>query len=345
MKRLFVFLGVALFLASNAAFAEQDTLIDFSKLTEEGDLKLNPQTTIDYSRQAGTQYSAEDKAKMLISLAIPSWEIKLASSAQTVENVGLSWIRTSPVKENASHYGGQNVMGVRVHFPSYAINSYAMIQPPFKIPAYSTRQNAADQTQAKPGAQFDGIGILKNVGVIKAVQLNVLGRNSNNSISLLLENEDGIQRQLFMGYLNFGGWSSLTWNNPEYITDVRNRNLKSVALYPRNPSYIKLIAIIVHRDANQVADGNDVVFYLKDIKVIYDKDVVGLNDDVDDESIWQINKEKADKVANNELQRLGTLQVLRSLENKKIAQETGFGDPAATETPTATLPTTPATNP
>jgi len=185
MKRFLTILGVALFLANSGAFAEQATLIDFSKLIGEGDSGLHAPTAIDYSRQAGSAYSAEDKAKMKISLAIPSWEIQLASSSQSVENQTLSQITAAPVKQDAAKFGGETVMGVRVHFPTYGVNSYAIIKPPFTIPAYATLEGSTDQN-AKVGGQFDGFGVLKNVGVVKSIQIWVLGRNYSNSLSLLL---------------------------------------------------------------------------------------------------------------------------------------------------------------
>lgn len=333
MKRFLTILGVALFLANSGAFAEQATLIDFSKLIGEGDSGLHAQTAIDYSRQAGSAYSAEDKAKMKISLAIPSWEIQLASSSQSVENQTLSQITAAPVKQDAAKFGGETVMGVRVHFPTYGVNSYAVIKPPFTIPAYATLEGSTDQS-AKVGAQFDGFGVLKNVGVVKSIQVNILGRNYSNSLSLLLENEYGQEQEIFMGYLNFDGWKALQWNNPNYQTEVRNRDIKVLPLYPRSAPFLKLKGIVIHRDAAQ--DGGDIVSYIKDIKVIYDQAVVDRNSDVDDEAIWGILKQREESQRNFELAKLGNLQVLRSLETKKMAKEAGFDAPAAAAATTAT---------
>ncbi len=51
MKRFYTILGVALFLASNGAFAEQQTLIDFSQLTGDATTGEDAQTTIDLQCQ------------------------------------------------------------------------------------------------------------------------------------------------------------------------------------------------------------------------------------------------------------------------------------------------------
>jgi hypothetical protein len=330
MKRSFTILGLALFLANSGAFAEQNTLIDFSKLIGEGESGLHAATAIDYSRQAGSAYSAEDKALMKISLAIPSWEVELASSSQSVVNQSNSFVRASLVKQDAAKYAGETVLGVRVHFPTYGVNSYAIIKPPFSIPAYATLEG--DQN-AKVGAQFDGFGVLKNVGVIKSIQINVLGRNYSNSLSLLLENESGQEQEIFMGYLNFDGWKALQWNNPNYQTEVRNRDIKVLPLYPRSAPFIKLKGIVIHRDAAQ--DGGDIVSYIKDIKVIYDQAILDANSDIDDEAIWGILKQREESRRNFELSKLGNLQVLRALETKKMAKEAAFDAPA-TAAPAAT---------
>lgn len=330
MKRSFTILGLALFLANSGAFAEQATLIDFSKLIGEGESGLHAATAIDYSRQAGSAYSAEDKALMKISLAIPSWEVELASSSQSVVNQSNSFVRASLVKQDAAKYAGETVLGVRVHFPTYGVNSYAIIKPPFSIPAYATLEG--DQN-AKVGAQFDGFGVLKNVGVIKSIQINVLGRNYSNSLSLLLENESGQEQEIFMGYLNFDGWKALQWQNPNYQTEVRNRDIKVLPLYPRSAPFIKLKGIVIHRDAAQ--DGGDIVSYIKDIKVIYDQAVLDSNSDIDDEAIWGILKQREEERRNFELSKLGNLQVLRALETRKMAKEAAFDEPA-TAAPAAT---------
>jgi hypothetical protein len=330
MKRFFTILGVALFLASNGAFAEQQTLIDFSKLTADPNTGVHAPTVIDYSQNAGSSYSAEDKAKMKISLAIPSWEVELASSSQTVDNQTKSIVKAAVVKADASKYAGQTVMGVRIHFPDFAINSFAVIKPPFTIPAYATL--TGDQN-AKAGEQFNGFGVLKNVGVIKSIQVNVLGRNFNHSLSLLLENENGETQEIFMGYLNFDGWKSLTWSNPNYQTEVRNRDIKVLPLYPHSAPFIKLKGILIHRDG--YAEGGDVVTYIKDINVIYDQAVLDKGTEVDDEALWGILKTQEEAKRNSELKRLGDLQVLRALESKKMASQQSFDEAAPAAAPAA----------
>lgn len=329
MKRFNMILGMTLALAT-AGFAEQGTLIDFAQLVPDQN-NLHAATVVDFSKQAGTSYTAEEKAAMRVSLAIDSWEVELASSARNVRNQTNSQVRSSEVKGDASKFAGSRVMGVRVHFPEYAVNSFAMIKPPFEIPAYATQEG---NTEAKPGSQFDGFGVIKNVGVIKSIQLNALGRNFPNGVSLVLEDQNGVEQQIFMGYMNFDGWKAIQWNNPNYQTDVRNRELKADPLYPKSAPMIKLKGLIIHRDSAQ--EGGDFISYFKDIKVIYDKAVIEKNVDVDDEAIWGILRKREEDARNFELARLGNLQVLRRLEELKMASpddsfdaEAGSTQPAA----------------
>ncbi|OHD12794.1 MAG: flagellar protein [Spirochaetes bacterium GWB1_48_6] len=330
MKRFNMILGMTLALAT-AGFAEQGTLIDFSLLVPDQD-NLHAATAVDFSKQAGTSYTAEEKAAMKVSLSIDSWEVELASSAKTVGNTTNSMVRASEVKGDASKFAGSKVMGVRVHFPEYAVNSYAFIKPPFEIPAYATQEG---NTEAKPGSQFDGFGVIKNVGVIKSIQLNALGRNFPNGVSVVLEDQNGVEQQVFIGYMNFDGWKALQWNNPNYQSDVRNRELYHSPLYPKSSPMVKLKGLIIHRDSSQ--EGGDFISYFKDIKVIYDLAVIEKNVDVDDEGIWGILQKREEESRNYELARLGNLQVLRKLEVLKMATDKDAFDaeaaaPAATTT-------------
>jgi hypothetical protein len=350
MKRFNMILGITLLLATSA-FAAKSTLIDFSQLVPDQGSTLNAATTVDFSKQAGTSYTTAEKAAMKISLAINSWEVELASSARTISNESMSLVKEAPVSQSStSAFAGKEVMGVRVHFPEYGVNSYAIIKPPFDIPAYATDST---NPNAKPGTKFDGYGILKNVGVIKSIKIDALGRNFPNGISLLLEDQNGVDRQIFMGYLNFDGWKSIQWNNPDYQTDVRNRELAVTPLYPQSQPYIKLKGIVIHRDSEQA--GGDFVSYFGDIQVIYDEATLPGQSDVDDEAIWGIREKKEEDARNAELARLGNLQVLRQLAKDKMATEsfnttnsqaaatsTSSSSAASTTTPAATT-TAPAT--
>jgi len=87
-------------------------------------------------------------------------------------------------------------------------------------------------------------------------------------------------------------------------------------LYPKGEPYLKLIGIIIYRDAAQ--EGGDFVTYVKDIKVTYDKAIIQTTRDINDEAIWGILQQRNEARRLAELKRLGNLQVLRFLEQQKM---------------------------
>jgi hypothetical protein len=132
---------------------------------------------------------------------------------------------------------------------------------------------------------------------------------------------------MFMGHLNFDGWGELRWDNPAYIQEVRNRDLRLYPLYPESTPFLKFAGFEIKRDASK--RGGDFITYFKDVKVIYDKAVLDTERDIDDESLWHIiqDRETARKVW--EMERFGQNQVLRYLDAQKQATESTF-------TPTST---------
>ena len=156
MKRIFIIVTLVLF-SLGTLFAEEAILIDFSKLNADitvnapaGDDKPNHnrQTMMDFGNVAGGNFTNEQKAVMKTSLAITNWEVLLASSSRTVTNQVLSYTQEAPSKQFGT------VLGIRIHFPVEAHNSWAKIVPPFEIPAYEAQADVDDQgnIQANDGA-------------------------------------------------------------------------------------------------------------------------------------------------------------------------------------------------
>jgi len=321
-------------LATGGAFADKSVLIDFSKLGADvklGDAKTNNEhtaTLVDFSDVAGSSYDEAIRKAMKTSLAIENWYVQLASSSRTVGNQAMSYTKESKLKSTAKPFDGEEmanktVMGVRVHFPLPLYNSYALVLPPFEIPAYSNktelRQDKVVEVAGDSGTKFDGIGVVKNVGVLKSVETTLYGSNFPNGFGLLVKDQDGNEQTIFMDYLEFDGWRKLVWNNPNYITEVRNREVRKYPLYPKSEPFLKLVGLIFYRDAMQ--GGGDIVTYVKDIKITYDKALLETQRDIEDEAIWGIlaARQSARKAA--ELKRLGNLQVLRTLEKQKMHKE------------------------
>lgn len=315
MKRMFILVAIAL-LVGATVFAEEAVLIDFTKLAADSEPNQdnvptqNARTVMDYSSTAGGSFTTEQKAVMKTSLAIPNWDVVLASSSRSTTNQAKSYTLEAPSKQ----FG--KVMGVRVHFPVEPFNSWARIQPPFEIPAFEVQEDS------KFTRFEEGHGVIKNVGVVKSVAVNVHGLNFPHGLSVVLIDADGRENAVFMGYLNFDGWGELRWDNPQYISEVRNRELRIYPLYPKSTPFVKFGGFIIHRDASK--DGGDYIGYFRDVKVIYDKAVLETERDIEDEGLWNIIQDRETARKNAELERFGNIQVLRYLESQKKAAETGF---------------------
>jgi hypothetical protein len=349
MKR-YASLLVLLFV-SFALVAEEAVLIDFDLLKSDTELddpydqtkkiRQNKATLMDFAdvSLAGSTLPTQQKDIMKSSLAPANWEIVLASSSKTVTNMALSYTTEAPIRAGASKYAGQTILGIRVHFPVEKFNSWAYIKPPFDIPAFEPADAGSAAAEAKlskfEGSFKDGLqyanGVVKNVGVIKSIAVSTLGLNFPHSLSVVLKNENQEEKVINMGFLNFDGWRTMTWENPAYVKEVRNRELRIYPIYPKSTPFYKLAGFIIKRDAAH--DGGDFIGYIKDVKMIYDLAVFTTERDINDEDIWGIigDKEQARKAA--EFQRFGDQQVNRYLEGLKKATETKFTDTDAKANP------------
>lgn len=355
MRRSLVLIAAALLIASaSVVFADEAVLIDFSLLgadiiedpIQAGMMTQNRASMMDFSTVAGASYTEEQKKQMAISLAIENWDVILASSSRTGERQALSYTREAQIAQDAKQFGGAKALGVRVNFPLEPFNSWARIQPPFEVPAFEPKADIddsgkitvkADQQGADPVnsrlSRFEGsydadtkittaLGVVKNVGVIKSIAVNVKGLNFPHGLSLILKNNDGEENVMFMGYLNFDGWRELRWDNPQYISDVRNRELRIDPLYPRSTPFVKFGGFLISRDA--AAIGGDFIAYVKDVKILYDKAVLEPVRDIDDEAIWGIVGQKEDDRKRLESNKFGASQVMRYLERMKQETKTEF---------------------
>src|SRR6056297_2455818 len=293
MKRFGILLGIMLLVVSFSVTAEESVLIDFSNLTADLEDGNNEATLIDFADKAGVGYTDEEKALMKTSLAIENWDVVLASSSRTVMNQRLSYTLEAPVRDDAQKFGGETVMGIRVHFPEEPFNSFAIVKPPFDIPAYMQKDE-----QDREGSKFEGYGVVKNVGALKKVAVNVYGSNFPNGIGIILEDQDGNERNMFLDYMQFRGWRQLGWSNPNYVQDVRNRELRRLPLYPKLTPMRKLKGFIIYKDAAQM--GGDTITYIKDVTLTYDLAVLPDEGGIDNEALWGILEEREQSRRNAE---------------------------------------------
>ncbi|HUX39566.1 MAG TPA: flagellar filament outer layer protein FlaA [Rectinemataceae bacterium] len=333
----------------------------------QGVMTQNRATMMDFSSTAGASFTDEQKKQMRTSLAIGNWDVLLASSSQNILNNELSYTKEAAVSASAKQYAGQTVFGVRIHFPTAPFNSWARINPPFEIPAFEPKATIDDQGVITPvGAtaasgtaatgttaaaapatdpinanlsRFEGsydttskvitaYGIVKNVGTLKSVAVTVRGLQFPHGLYAVLTDQNNDEHMVFMGYLNFDGWKELRWDNPQYVSQVRNRELRIDPLYPASVPFVKLAGFVITRDANAV--GGDFVAYFKDVKILYDRAVLDPVRDINDEAVWGIisDREKERKIL--ESRSFGNVQVERYLEKQK--QDTNADFSASTPT-------------
>ena len=340
MKQMLILVVIAMLAVP--LFAEEGVLIDFSQLAADMTIgesetpNQNQRTLMDFRGAAGPSFADRYGDIMKTSLAIKNWEVTLASSSRNVTNVTNSFTREAKSK---GFFGDEvTVMGVRIHFPVEPFNSWATVKPPFDIPAYENSTVTSDGTiepiqsdgmtsvRSRFESQEDGpaYGVIKNVGAIREVKVRVYGLNFPHSLTTILIDNFGNERNIFMGYLNFDEWNELVWINPAYLTEVRNRELRLYPLYPYSTPFVKFGGFLIQRDASR--PGGDFVTYFKDVSIIYDKAVLDTERDIDDEAVWNIieTREEARKVF--EMERFGQNQVLRYLEQQKQATELPFND-------------------
>ena len=339
MKRSFVLVAMAFLLVGSLAFGEKTVLIDFSSLEpdivadENGKPTINKRTVMDFSKVSAISFDDTQKALMRTSLALTDWEVQLNSSARIVANMQNSIVKSAPVISGP--FAGKNIMGVRIVFPTAPVNANARIMPAFDIPAFEPMADIDENGQVVEGSQKpnayrfrkngddqSAFGVLDNVGTLKSVSLTTYGYNYPHAVYVLLKDNDNVERRYYMGTLNFDGWKNLIWNNPDYITDIRNREIKVYPLYPRGLPYAKLSGIYITRDAAH--DGGDFVAYFKQIDVIYDKAVAQTERDIADEDLWGIVTEKEHIRQANEMKRFGSQQVNRFIEKSNLAKEEDF---------------------
>lgn len=300
-------------------------------------------TLLDYSAIAGSNFTDDEKKGMSTSLAAYNWDVVLNSSAASVLNKRYSYAKEWHTKyvpiladattdANAAKPEGYTILGVRIHFPEAPYNSWALIKPPFDIPAYEAKDvdfkgqklsaEESNKEENRNSKYENGFGVVKNVGTIKSIDIRIFGNQFKNSIAVLLKDDtNGVTEYNFPDYLDYDGWRQLTWNNPNYIDEASNRDLYVIPLYPRSTPHVKLYGFRVYRQGDQA--GGDFITYIKDVTITYDEAILEReNVPIDHEQAWDILKERTEEAKQRELRNIGSSQILRFLERQKMHKET-----------------------
>lgn len=316
MKRISALSGIALLFAASFVSAEEAQLIRFGDLTA-GDDGQHAETILDYSVHAGSGFTEEEKGMMRTSYAIQNWGVVLNNSAR-----GIVADRLTTARPVESTFRGETVMGVRIHFPSSGSNNaHATVRPPFPVPAIDPA--ILEEGPAEDGEirnyfdenPFLNRGIISNVGVLKIVEMNIRGLNFPHNVSILLERIGGRVEEIPMGSLDFDGWKTLSWTNPSYAFEVRQRDLRRLPVYPYTVPYIKLNGIRFYRSGQNM--GGDFIAYIQDIVLVFDKAVRDdVPVDIDDEAIWNIIRDRELARMRLEMRRLGERQVFEFAQQR-----------------------------
>jgi hypothetical protein len=342
MKKTCVLFAAVLLVLGSIAVADEKTIIDFTQLTadiipdNDGNSTQNRRTAMDYSMSAPASFTPEQRALLRTSLALPEWEVNFNSSARSDQALALSRVASVPVRaESRVSFAGQNIMGVRIIFPTSAANAHAQIVPSFEIPAYEAYVEAdenGNRQAATPGATgpdgesklFEGgYGLVRNVGPIKKLMVTAYGNAYPYALYVLLKDQDDVTRRYFMGSLRFDGWKEMIWENPHYLTDVRVRNIESRPLYPQMElPYVKFVGFEVVRDP--MRNGGDFISYFKDVKIIFDKAQAESLRDIAEEDGWGSIEAREKQLQTKEMSRFGAKQVARFAENERVAPEENF---------------------
>ncbi|MCL2374783.1 MAG: flagellar filament outer layer protein FlaA, partial [Treponema sp.] len=104
----------------------------------------------------------------------------------------------------------------------------------------------------------------------------------------------------------------LVWNNPQYIFEVRHRDLRLFPLYPHSMPFVKFGGFRLDRDATH--QGGDFIVYFKDVRIIYDLAILDTDRDIDDEALWGIVRDRETARRIFEMERFGQNQILRFVD-------------------------------
>lgn len=269
MLRKTLIILISLLLLSSGVFAQEET-------TEE---KAQP------GKKSPNNGIGKPEEKLLIdfadlpeSLAMDRWNIKLSGYSDNAFSRQHSILQLVDVDSTKleSDIKFNKCLGIRVHFEYSHGNDWAQIKTRLPLDPYYSKE---------------GEGILLNVGPIKSISMWVAGRNFKNTIEVRMVDQNGKFKSINFGTLFFRGWRKLTWVNPDYIKDIKKRDIVKEHLYPRFSPYLKLDSIVIYKSHQEA--GGDFVTYVKDIRVEYEPALMAIEATIDDEGAWHIQETKA----------------------------------------------------
>lgn len=110
-------------------------------------------------------------------------------------------------------------------------------------------------------------GVIHNVSDIREMVVRVAGRNYRNGLAMRLRDQNGDSSEYFMGYVDFVGWHTLRWVNPNYVPADEMEPFR-LPLYPTEIPYVAFDSFVVYRNGTEL--GGDFVVYFDYVKMDYD---------------------------------------------------------------------------
>lgn len=260
-------------------------------------------------------------------IVLDKWQVDLNSSAATIPNR-----RNSYAKTITNFSGDRDYLGVRIRFPNHDHNANARVAPAYPVPAFDARgfpvnygffdpeaptNPFAGATGAPTHAAVDAArtqledlagnpalssqvsyaGVLHNVAELREIVVRVAGRNYRNGVAIRLSNQNYETSEYFLGYLDFVGWRTLRWVNPNYLPADEMEPFR-LPLYPTEIPYVAFDSFVVYRNGDEL--GGDFVTYFDWVKIDYDLAVpatqldIQIPDfiDIDDDSWWHIIRDR-----------------------------------------------------
>ncbi len=234
--------------------------------------------TVEYGVGKPAEKILIDFANLPPELSIEKWRIKLSGYSDIPKCRNLSdvkIVKVDPTKLDTD-IKFDKCLGIRINFEYSHGNDWAQIYPLYPVSVFYAKE---------------GEGILRNVGPIKSISIWVSGRNYKNSIEVRMLDQNGKYKSINFGHLFFKGWRKLTWENPNYIKELKKRDLVKPHLYPQYEPYLKFESLVIYKSPQEI--GGDFVTYVKDIRVEYEPAITKYEAAINDESEWRILEENA----------------------------------------------------
>lgn len=313
-RKIIVF--IILFFILFSLKSVEEILIDFSNLDG---------TTFDFSKFSFGEWSVEDKDNMTIDLQPKNWTVSVTPSHFIYEARNKTYSVDTEIKVLGNRK--QKVLAARVFIPQRNANTYILLEPPFEIPSYYPSPDLSSDVM---GTMFINKGVVRNVGILKKVNVILFGNNFTYQFYVRIKTQRGEIRDLFVGYINFLGWQERGWVNPHYeyeqkvIESTRNKR----PYYPFEYPYVKLMGFYISRVQTELT-GNFITM-VKEVKIEFDEEVLNLESvtgvqkipNVDTlEEIFGIYKEDLISKAEREIKKINLIMFQQWQEKRKIHKD------------------------